>query len=360
MSPNRLHKAPFAMYGLLLAVLLMASLAGCTGTLSLAPYSIAGRITRASDGNGLGEIIVQVNGASNVATTSKDGNWSMSGLTGVVTVTPAGGQGWVFTPSAKTIWRSANDVDFIAVPTTYSASGRVYDDLGNPIRLVVIEASGRPGIAMTNADGVWAWDGLSGTTILTAEAHGWTFSPSSHVVDGPASGVDFVGSPKVITYSVSGRVTDKVGNPIGGALITFSGFAGGIVTKPDGTWSKSGLSGSVTITASHDDWVLSPSPCIVDGPRSDVDFVGSPITYSVSGRVYDTLGNPIRWAVIDAGRYFGFAIPNSRGVWTLNGLLGTITLTVSATGYTFSPSSRVVNGPASDVDFVGSFGANRR
>lgn len=193
MSPNKLHRAPFAMYGLLLAVLLMASLAGCTGKLSPAPYSIAGRITRASDGSGLDGIIVQVNDASSVATTSEGGNWSMSGLTGVVTVTPAGGQGWVFTPSAKMIWRSANDVDFIAVPT-YSASGRVYDDLGNPIRLVVIEASGHPGIAMTNAGGVWAWDGLSGTVTLTVSATGYTFSPSSCVVNEPASDVDFVGS----------------------------------------------------------------------------------------------------------------------------------------------------------------------
>lgn len=52
----------------------MASLAGCTGTLSLAPYNIAGRITRASDGNGLDGIIAQVNGASNVATTGEGGN----------------------------------------------------------------------------------------------------------------------------------------------------------------------------------------------------------------------------------------------------------------------------------------------
>lgn len=116
MPPKTLHKAPFAMYGLLLAVLLMASLAGCTGRLGLAPYS---------------------------------------------------------------------------------ASGRVCDELGNPIRWVAIEANGHPGIRITDANGVWTWYGLTGTTTLAAKADDWSFSPSSRVVNGPTSGVDFVGSRKV-------------------------------------------------------------------------------------------------------------------------------------------------------------------
>lgn len=117
----------------------------------------------------------------------------MSGLTGIVTVTPAGGARGGFTPSAKTIWRSANDVDFIAVPA-YSASGRVCDDLGNPIRWAVIEASGCYGFAIPNSRGVWTMNGLSGTITLALSATGYTFSPSSRVVNGPASDVNFVGS----------------------------------------------------------------------------------------------------------------------------------------------------------------------
>lgn len=355
MSLRKRCKASFSTHGLLLAILITAALTGCTGSPDIIPYSIAGRITQASDGSGLDGIILQVSGASSVAITSGGGHWSTAGLTGTVTVTPAEGQGWIFTPPARTVSRSANDVDFVALPPTYPVSGRVSDNLGNPISGATITFGGFSGSVVTDRDGSWTKSDLSGVVTIAISHNDWVFTPSSRVVDGATSDVDFIGSRKVVTYSVSGRICDSLGNPISGVMISFGGFPDGAVTDRDGTWAKSGLSGVTTATPFHDDWIFTPSSRVVDGATSDVDFVGSSTTYSISGRVTDNLGNP-RWlvAIQKVGHPGLIAMTETDGTWTADGLSGAVTIAASEDGWIFSPTSRVVNGPASDVDFVGS------
>ena len=50
-------------------------------------------------------------------------------------------------------------------------------------------------------------------------------------------------------YAVSGQITDAGGAKIAGVTLTFSGGYGTATTGADGKWSKSGLKGTVTITA---------------------------------------------------------------------------------------------------------------
>jgi Tol biopolymer transport system component len=69
------------------------------------------------------------------------------------------------------------------------------------------------------------------------------------------------------------------------------------------------------------------------------------ITYSISGQVADSSGNPISSATISDGAGHS-ATTDGNGYYTLSGLAaGTYTLTPGKSGYTFTPASRTVTVP---------------
>ena len=78
-------------------------------------------------------------------------------------------------------------------------------------------------------------------------------------------------------------------------------------------------------------------------------------TYSISGHVRDSSGNPIFGVVVSAGAA-GSATTDGNGAYTITGLAaGTYTLTPSKSGYTFTPATRTVSVPpdATGKDFTG-------
>lgn len=96
--------------------------------------------------------------------------------------------------------------------------------------------------------------------------------------------------PAPLTFSVSGRVTaDDDG--LAGVTLQFSGPFGSAITGDDGSWSKSGLSGKVTVTPSLDGWRFTPEIQELTQGNSVVEFVGNRL---------DADEEPITGAVIDA------------------------------------------------------------
>lgn len=340
-------------YGIPLVVVVLMSLilAGCGSGSSVPTYSISGRVTRASDQNGLDDIILQFSGGFGTATTSKGGYWNKTGLKGTVTITPAA-QGWAFTPPNKTVSSSASDVNFQAWPAgAYSVSGYVRDDLGNAVKDVLIEFDKGFGSTNTGADGKWTKSGLLGTVMATPKKDGWTFSPTSRTVDGPASTVDFAG-----TYSVSGRVADQVGAGIADVLLFVGSGYGTARTESDGRWSVTGLSGAVTVTPAKVGLVFTPETVTVSGWSSSIDFTGNPATntYSVSGRVTDSRGSGLLGVSFTFSGGFGRAQGDGLGYWSKSGLYGAVTITPSRPGYGFEPVSFTVTAASDAVNFVGS------
>jgi|GEM_PF-4682218 len=57
-----------------------------------------------------------------------------------------------------------------------------------------------------------------------------------------------------------------------GVTLYFSGGFGTATTGADGTWSKSGLSGTVTVTPAKDDYGFDPESIPVTGARDDINF----------------------------------------------------------------------------------------
>ncbi len=159
--------------------------------------------------------------------------------------------------------------------------------------------------------------------------------------------------PKLLTFSVSGEVTDADGNGIAGVIVGFSGGFGTAVTDSNGKWSKDGLSGNVTVTPVKEGWTFDPIKKEVSTSQSDVNFTGTPIRYAVSGIVLDADGNGLEGVTISFSEDFGTVTTDVDGNWSKEGLFGTVTVTPTNVDWVFDPESIEVTEARDGIDFIG-------
>ena len=75
-----------------------------------------------------------------------------------------------------------------------------------------------------------------------------------------------------------------------------------------------------------------------------------PETYVIRGQVADTSGNPVSGVIISASAVLTTSTDTS-GIYTLSGLLtGTYTITAIQSGYTFTPTNRLVTLPPNAIN----------
>ena len=137
---------------------------------------------------------------------------------------------------------------------TYSVSGRVMNE-NQGVEGAVVTASGEyfSSSDTVGADGRWKIDGIQGPVAISVEKPDYTFVPRGKHnarAEDTAADIDFDSS-----YSLTGRAVDSSGNAIAGVRIDYRcfdlpGVSGYVPTNPDGSWSISGLSGTVSLTAS--------------------------------------------------------------------------------------------------------------
>lgn len=97
-------------------------LAGCV---SMTNYSVSGRITD-DEGVGLADIeIIYSGGASGLVYTDVDGNWSITGLKGAVTITPQK-EGWIFSPEKRLVLAQEENINFTGMEV-YLAEAEIQD-----------------------------------------------------------------------------------------------------------------------------------------------------------------------------------------------------------------------------------------
>ncbi|TVR31960.1 MAG: hypothetical protein EA404_08845, partial [Spirochaetaceae bacterium] len=137
---------------------------------------------------------------------------------------------------------------------------------------------------ITDRSGNWSKSGITGAVTVTPVHDDWSFDPPELLVDGPSESVDFTGTEIGIDYTISGLVTENASAVgIEGVNIAFSDGSSSVTTNADGEWSKSGLSGAVTVTPVHDDWSFDPPELLVHGPSESVDFTGTESGISFAG-----------------------------------------------------------------------------
>lgn len=155
--------------------------------------------------------------------------------------------------------------------------------------------------------------------------------------------------PSGASYSIAGTVTTSTGVPLGGVTIS---AGGGLATQTDGSGGyilDELPAGSYTITAARTGYTFSPSSRDVTVPQSATgqDFVGTQLTYMLSGTVVDSNGQPLPgvWINNGAGRTVQ---ADAAGNYQFTGLPGgTYQLTAALAGYQFVPSKQMVTLPPS-------------
>ncbi|MBN2169682.1 MAG: DUF1565 domain-containing protein, partial [Candidatus Krumholzibacteriota bacterium] len=161
----------------------------------------------------------------------------------------------------------------------------------------------------------------------------------------------------VVENTISGRVADTGDAPIEGVHMT--GFLEDVFTDADGLYSGAVASGwEGTIEPVLDCWEFTP-PSItyppVDQDLADQDYVGTRLTYTISGRVADGGGSPLEGVQLVG--LCGDMYTEPDGTYSCQvdcGWSGTVTPQLA--GWSFTPPSRTyddVHEDWSDQDYEG-------
>ena len=245
---------------------------------------------------------------------------------------------------------------------TFVLSGRVADEDGQPLAGVPVALTGMHSVSTTTgADGRYAFRRLptSGShTVTVGPMRHYTFAAPAQTINLPAGDrtVDFVA--KVNRHAISGRLTDDLGRAIQGATLTLSGGQQAAATSDaNGNYSFPNLAAgrSYTVTASssrHSFAVPSQSFTDLDGDRT-ANFGGTPLFFSVGGRVTDTANNPVAGLSVSlSGGKTGATTTDSGGNFLFTDLPrgGNYTVTPARlVGYTYNPAARNFGNLTSDA-----------
>lgn len=339
--------------------------------------SISGTVTDSS-GAPIANVTVNAIGASvgqGGVVTAADGTYAITGLprdTYTVNFTPADatvvGESWnnqpltgTPTPIPVVLGQAVTGIDAV-LQKNGSISGTVTDSHGAPAGNVVVNvtgAGGKRGGAATQADGTYTITGI------TADTYTVEFDPSDGISAPqywnaqPKTGTPtplVVQTGEVVTKidaalevggSISGSVTDNLGNPVAGVDVQAQGSVnvhGNAFTAADGTYTIGGLAADTyTVQFSPADATVvgqfwndqlfngTPTPVAVVAGHgvTGIDAVLARAS-SISGTVTDSSGAPVAGASVTvSGATIGSATAHTAadGSYTIGGLpAGTYTV----------------------------------
>jgi hypothetical protein len=175
------------------------------------------------------------------------------------------------------------------VVTEYSVSGTVKTGDGTAVEGVLITSSDSK-TATTNASGEYSITGITEASVtLTPSKTDYTFAPGTITLtmDKDYTGQDFVATPVVMEYSVSGTVQTSTSTPVEGVLIT-SSDSKTATTNASGEYSITGITdASITLTPSKTDYTFAPVSLTLtmDKDYTAQNFVATFSTGILDGKV---------------------------------------------------------------------------
>ncbi len=313
-------------------------------------YSVSGVVT--TNGAPLAGVTVSVGGRT--ATTSGAGTYTVTGLyQGTYTAT-ASLAPYTMTPASRsvTVGPNATGVNFAAdAPAVgaFSVGGRV-----------TLNGAGLPGVLVsngtaqvyTNASGDYLFTNLTaGAYTFTPTLADHSFTPgSASVTVGPSvADLDFAAtSTSVVTYSIAGLITVN-GAPLPGVEVSVGSTTA--TTGANGAYRVTGLApGAYVVRPTLANYAFAPSTRSVTISSADVsgiNFTGTLLVYSISGRILDgSTWSGLAGVLVSVGSRV--TTTNATGDFTLGGLSGgAYTPTLTLAGYSFTPTPTAVTvGPS--------------
>jgi len=258
-------------------------------------FSLSGRASK-DDGSGLAGVTVSLSGSQTVAAAANtSGDYTFAGLptSGDYTLTP-GRVNYTFTPVSQAVGRPAGDrvVNLAGKANRYRITGRLANASGAPVAGATVALSGtETATATTDASGNYTLANLlaGGNYTVTPTRRNYTFAPAARTLNalGSDQAADFTGT--LVTYTISGRVTDAGGSALAGATVMLSGAQAATATSDAaGNYSFSvAAGGDYTVTPSRPNYAFTPpsSPLNDLSANSAANFSGALVSYQVSGRV---------------------------------------------------------------------------
>jgi hypothetical protein len=316
-------------------------------------HNISGSIVTAG-GGGVPNVTLSLSGSQSSSTTSDaSGNYSFTNLPagGDYAVTPSR-PNYSFNPASQSFsGLAANQTTtFTAALLSYTLSGRV--TMGGAGLAGVTVSLGGSQTATTTTDTAGSYSftvTAEGDYTVTPSKRHYNFSPQSSSVTnlGANRVTDF--SATLERHTISGRVTTAEGVGLGGVAVALSGSQSATtMTDAAGNFSFANLpaGGDYTVTPSRAHFAFAPdSRSISDlGTDHTSDFTGTPVNYSISGRVTSE-GVGLGGVTLSlSGSYDATTITDNTGTYSFSApALGNYTVTPSERHHTFTPETAVFN-----------------
>lgn len=300
-----------------------------------APYDISG-VVRNADGDVFYENVAitatNTEGRSQSVLTAGNGEWSMTGVWGDVTVTAAR-SGWTFDRARWDVDAARSDLDFVPEIGPITAHGLIVDDAGDPLqgaRMVVVAFNndGTPasGVdipdAYADATGRWEAAELDSAYLyeVTPVLTGYAVAPTDQAV------LLHAGDNGTITlykkYQAVVNAEDTDGQPLAG--VTFDFLPASPASGSGNGWRW----GPFTVEASLPGYWFAPGQ--VDGTGWTLSFLGHPVSTHSGTATDGDSDEPLQHVTITASTEAvlpgGYIVPEPvvtgpDGLWEIEGLL---------------------------------------
>lgn len=343
---------------------------------------ISGRVST-SDGVGLADVTITLTpdngvrsgnaeGGSNVTRlTDGNGNYEFDNVTpGFYRVTPTKTNYTFELPSrfVDVFETNRSDINFTAYPVYHSISGRVIDNNGAGLNGVVVNVSGDNKVnrnETTSDGGFYTFTNLprGGSYTVKPNHQDYNFDPPQlpfNNLNENKEGVNFTGTLK--TYSIRGRVTDELtGNGVSGVNISVDGISTTVpvVTQADGTYTFPNVTrGNYVVRPSLQGRTFNPESQPVQVTNGDVDnvnFIRLSFRYKISGKVTNSLGDPVTGVSIRRNGEVAATTGSDGGYVIENVLPGNHAISPFLSGGTFTPDAtpvQVTDGDANNINFT--------
>ncbi|HEX8071742.1 MAG TPA: FG-GAP-like repeat-containing protein [Pyrinomonadaceae bacterium] len=258
-------------------------------------FNITGRVSD-SGSNPLAGVTVSLTGTQTATTTTDAaGNYAFNNLTagGNYTVTPAL-TNYTFAPPSRTFPNlSANQIgaDFVGTLNTYAIRGRVSDASNNAVSGVTVSLTGTQ-IASTTTDaaGNYSFTGLAagGSYTVTPSSSCYTFTPPSQTVNNLSANQTANFTATLKTYTIGGRVSDALGNAVGGVTVALGGTqTATTTTDANGNYAFNGVGcgGNYTVTPALAGYAFNPASLSFNSLAANqaANFEATPSVFTPAG-----------------------------------------------------------------------------
>jgi uncharacterized repeat protein (TIGR01451 family) len=331
-------------------------------------YTISGRITDANS-NPVSGVSVAASSLTSV-TTNANGEYTLAGArpNTSYTVTPTR-TGFTFTPANRlhaNLTGNVSGADFSAASQTYTISGRITSTTSQPanqpVAGVTVKLTGsQTAQTTTNANGEYTFPnlGVGGSYTVQPTLADFLVTPSTRSANNLSSNqtLDFTVTQQ---YDIRGIVKDAQGAPISGVTININNSSIGTTTA-DGKFESIDRTGgqNYTVKPVKNGFTFSPAQEVftLTGDRLDLAFIGTPLTFNVSGAVLRSDTNaPVGGLLVSlrnnaGGNVIGTTTTNTDGTYTFNALAAGANYHVSLqpqAGFTFTPDGRTISNLLAD------------